>query len=275
MYQSSKKHPLQWGRVGGFTLIELLVVIAIIALLAAILFPVFGRARENARRSSCLSSVRQIGLAYQMYASDYDDRTARIHSGSDCACWTDLLSVYTKNNQIFSGCPSRGFTGEWQPSDPNGLTTQERNRGKTNVAYAYNSLYTTPSAASDTTDGQKTTPPVGNANTNPGLSLAAFPIPTETIVFGDSLGQYIVYSGDKTDIVINLNEPYEATNKAPNIRRSGTGANISQSFVGRHFGGSNFAFVDGHAKWMRTSEVAKTNSNGIMHYFTVEDDKNF
>ena len=57
----------------GFTLIELLVVIAIIAILAAILFPVFGRARENARRTSCISNARQLGLAVLQYASDYDD----------------------------------------------------------------------------------------------------------------------------------------------------------------------------------------------------------
>src|SRR5438093_9620550 len=58
----------------GFTLIELLVVIAIIAILAAILFPVFARARENARRSSCQSNLKQLGLGFQMYTQDYDER---------------------------------------------------------------------------------------------------------------------------------------------------------------------------------------------------------
>src|SRR5690349_12144108 len=58
----------------GFTLIELLVVIAIIALLAAILFPVFARARENARRASCQSNLKQIGLGFHQYTQDYDDR---------------------------------------------------------------------------------------------------------------------------------------------------------------------------------------------------------
>src|SRR5437588_7739 len=57
----------------GFTLIELLVVIAIIAILAAILFPVFARARENARRTACISNVKQIGLAWMMYVQDYDE----------------------------------------------------------------------------------------------------------------------------------------------------------------------------------------------------------
>ncbi len=257
----------------AFTLVELLVVIAIIAILAAILFPVFARARENARRTSCLASAKQIGLAYQMYATDYDDRTVRIHTGGSCPCWPDLLFPYTKSNQIFSGCPSRGFDAEWQPSDP--TVVANVNRGKKNVAFAYNSLYASGGTA---TDGQETTPPVGNPNTDPGLPLAAMPIPAETIVFGDSPNQYIVYSGSKTDITINLEPPYDALgiNNAPNIRRAGASTtNTSQSFVGRHFDGSNFLFADGHAKWLRTSEAARTNSNGVMYLFTVEEDKDF
>lgn len=69
----------------GFTLIELLVVIAIIAILAAILFPVFARARENARRSSCMSNMKQIGLGLMQYTQDYDEKlpTCNFHSDGD------------------------------------------------------------------------------------------------------------------------------------------------------------------------------------------------
>lgn len=99
----------------GFTLIELLVVIAIIAILAAILFPVFARAREKARQTSCTSNVKQIALAVLMYAQDYDER---IVSGSGFRSrsvnWQCKVQPYIKNWNIFL-CPSnsRGFFNYW------------------------------------------------------------------------------------------------------------------------------------------------------------------
>src|ERR1043166_8966406 len=107
----------------GFTLIELLVVIAIIAILAAILFPVFAQAREKARQRSCLSNMKQINLGWQMYMQDYDETWifrvggAAVGKGSACEwrwiCgadrplfnWWDVVQPYTKNNQIVA-CPS-------------------------------------------------------------------------------------------------------------------------------------------------------------------------
>jgi prepilin-type N-terminal cleavage/methylation domain-containing protein/prepilin-type processing-associated H-X9-DG protein len=98
----------------GFTLIELLVVIAIIAILAAILFPVFAQAREKARTASCMSNCKQLGLAVQMYSNDYDESLP--YSGVygaqhplfrqyDWALWVVLLNPYIKNFQIWQ-CPS-------------------------------------------------------------------------------------------------------------------------------------------------------------------------
>lgn len=92
----------------GFTLIELLVVIAIIAILAAILFPVFARAREKARQSSCLSNAKQLGLAIGMYVQDYDEVMPLAVAGvpPNIFVLSELLEPYIKNPQIWQ-CPSK------------------------------------------------------------------------------------------------------------------------------------------------------------------------
>jgi prepilin-type N-terminal cleavage/methylation domain-containing protein/prepilin-type processing-associated H-X9-DG protein len=129
-----KRHPSNARRHVGFTLIELLVVIAIIAILAAILFPVFAQAREKARQTSCGSNIRQLGLATLMYTQDYDE-TYPLYQYDDCqgfVCYQywfgrrvddgwdktrGLLYPYTKNHQI-QKCPS--FTGVPRLGDGNG-----------------------------------------------------------------------------------------------------------------------------------------------------------
>ena len=115
-------------RRSGFTLIELLVVIAIIAILAAILFPVFAKAREKARQSSCLSNAKQLSLGMLQYAQDYDETFPRGNI-SDAFAGADptprgLLVPYTKNTQIWV-CPSRNAQtniGYWQNSWTNNVS---------------------------------------------------------------------------------------------------------------------------------------------------------
>lgn len=95
-----KRHPK-----AAFTLIELLVVIAIIALLAAILFPVFARARENARRASCMNNEKQIALGLMQYAQDNDERLPNYNTGGTKPDYPELIYPYVKSYQIFR-CPS-------------------------------------------------------------------------------------------------------------------------------------------------------------------------
>ena len=99
----------------GFTLIELLVVIAIIAILAAILFPVFAKAREKARQTTCLSNLKQIALGFLMYAQDYDERMMTSYKYCYPAgvqslyWWGDMVQPYVKNYQLLE-CPSYSWS---------------------------------------------------------------------------------------------------------------------------------------------------------------------
>jgi prepilin-type N-terminal cleavage/methylation domain-containing protein len=107
-------------RQNAFTLIELLVVIAIIAILAAILFPVFARARENARRSSCQSNLKQIGLGVFQYIQDYDEKFLMAVTGNTTQFpigWADSIQPYLKSTQIYQ-CPS-------EPTGPNSDPTSQ------------------------------------------------------------------------------------------------------------------------------------------------------
>ncbi|MBM3471895.1 MAG: DUF1559 domain-containing protein [Armatimonadetes bacterium] len=126
----------------GFTLIELLVVIAIVAILAAILFPVFARAREKARQTACLSNVKQLSLAITMYTQDYDEMLLPSRQGNvnNALIWPAYLLPYLKNTQVFI-CPSAANQSQygqvWQDRGPLSLglnrDLEDRN---TNVAYS-------------------------------------------------------------------------------------------------------------------------------------------
>src|SRR2546428_819474 len=120
-----RRRPAIRRRDAAFTLIELLVVIAIIAILAAILFPVFAQARESARKTTCLSNLKQLGIGWMMYVSDYDEQaipwTLRLgntdlnDANGVSLSWDRLIQPYVKSNAVLA-CPSD--TGSTKPVLP-------------------------------------------------------------------------------------------------------------------------------------------------------------
>lgn len=98
-------------RKNGFTLIELLVVIAIIAILAAILLPVFARARENARKSTCQNNMKQMASALMQYTQDYDERLPGRYTGGEAGSWRVVIQPYVKSANVFI-CPSNSASSQ-------------------------------------------------------------------------------------------------------------------------------------------------------------------
>lgn len=121
--------------------------------------------------------------------------------------------------------------------------------------------------SNDAIDGQKATPPIRES----GVAYSDFVVPTGTVLGGDGSGYYISYSGKKDETKVETQPPYSGTLKFPNLGRLNS---PTTRFVGRHFGGANFVYCDGHAKWSKISDAGKTNNNGVLYLFTIEDDQN-
>ncbi len=203
-------------RRAAFTLIELLIVIAIICLLAAILFPVFGRAREMGRRTACLSNLKQLGLGVAQYTQDYDEHLPCYLINN--VGWFDLIKPYVKSNQVFK-CPSR--TG-------------------IDVAYGWNYTGWTAATPADFGLGH-ILPDTGNARNAP-VSLGQVGDPTHMFMIGD--GRDNTGNG-------NGNFPADNSNYAASF--IGPGADQSYASTAIHLEGMNMGYVDGHVKWMKTS----------------------
>lgn len=206
----------------AFTLIELLVVIAIIALLAAILFPVFGRARENARRSSCLSNMKQVGLGMFQYIQDYDEVYPAHYNGISGAGrqrWPQLVQPYVKSTQIFN-CPSRSdweFKGDYTTAGT--------------IAYGINYWL--------------------NNYYYPTVKLSSIQNPVETVWVGEIRG--LVKGADAVNT--SAYQCYPSYFGAVDNRSYPTyGFDIPEApgrLTNRHFDGLNVIWADGHAKWVR------------------------
>jgi prepilin-type N-terminal cleavage/methylation domain-containing protein/prepilin-type processing-associated H-X9-DG protein len=223
----------------GFTLIELLVVIAIIAILAAILFPVFAQAREKARAMACLSNTKQLGTAVQMYVQDNDERFPSCYSTYPVPPYVvdprTSLQPYIKNWDIFY-CPDR-HTVLPDCLDP----THHFRPNSRCMGYGYNWGSGTGWGSSlNKADGLVRSIIVGYTQVEVGVALSEVASPSRCFFYGDT-NDYLyitllrdampgVRKGGEADATTNdIGKPYEPP---------------------RHTGGNNFVFVDGHVQWL-------------------------
>ena len=232
-------NPYITSRPRGFTLIELLVVIAIIAILAAILFPVFAQAREKARQTACLSNEKQIGMAFQMYSQDYDDglpcwaewvMTSPLGTANPAGYWQGRLQSYIK-----SGRPEvNDNTGVWQcPSLGSRGELEVRTDGSIPYSYGYNFM-----VAFGNYGSVVSTSPRGYRYPN----MAEMDEPAGTILVGEGSTDGRMYP------------PYDFNYWNAKFKTPPTPATMTayaREVPDRHAGGSNYVFADGHAKWYK------------------------
>ena len=234
--QTAQREP-NLRRSSGFTLIELLVVIAIIAILAAILFPVFARARENARRSSCQSNLKQIGLGLFQYLQDYDERfpqvigTVPYSVGGPPTGWADSIQPYLKSLQIYQ-CPSE-------------TTPPTNDAGSAASTTSYSDYFYNAQLSWNGT------------NYRTGISQAALESSSLTISLGDGNGatgnstaRFRTIGGDATNGCIGNTTDTQPPQPAA--------AGLAGTLCGggeRHLEGMNLAFTDGHVKWYKSAGI--------------------
>lgn len=210
----------------GFTLIELLVVIAIIAILAAILFPVFAKAREKARQISCLSNMKQLGLAFMQYTQDNDELMPNCADGSGANTGENIpggwMYYYTNPNgttpkDLFD--PSQGSIYPYVKSKAVYVCPDDSAGQIQGDSYAINGCV----EANSGTQSKQTIEP------RPGKPLAIFDNPAEIMELGEEATG--ISTGTTNDGYISIA--------------------YADSMSTRHTNGSNVSFLDGHAKWYR------------------------
>ena len=241
----------------AFTLIELLVVIAIIAILAAILFPVFARARENARRASCQSNLKQIGLGIMQYTQDYDETYPLYEVGGNPSTdypyldgngvsvdWSLAVQPYTKSMQVLA-CPSDSYSTVYQNLGPYG-TNVKRSYAIANYLRKF-------------THNANPIPGAPDALTRQAANLASFNQPALTIFAGERRG---CGNGDGS----HNNEWYLCgIFDRTGVAASTSGAELVYSPASAeavHLQTSNYLYTDGHVKAIRGTRAQPANLTG-------------
>jgi len=242
------------SRRTGFTLIELLVVIAIIAILAAILFPVFAKAREKAKTAACLSNVKQLCLSYQMYSQDYDE--------TGPLTWTPApgqSTYYFYPGYLYPAEIIMPYLKNWQimvcPGDPN-PTVWTYVSGSPPFSYGPNVQQ---SAAAPNMGGPYS------------ARLSAIQKPAETVCWTDS--------SDICSSCYNPSPGYSSCAPGWTGDPHGFGDSVAFAGVTRHAGGINVGWMDGHAKWQKINGTTWQEAVGLPNNFvtdykwwTAEDD---
>ena len=215
----------------AFTLIELLVVIAIVAILAAILFPVFSQAKAAARKTACLSNERQIGLAFMMYAGDSDDYYPLASQPSAPTSWTTTVQAYAKNHAIFR-CPDDASRNWTTPlANPNAFQKGLR------VTSYFSNLYL---------DSRR---PYGN--------VSALKSPSNVVYVSESTEN--LTRDAFFPMYWNLQDPENPAGAMTTFMHNSfwdaTKNETTELALRRHAGGLNNVYADGHAKWARWSQL--------------------